>query len=32
VSLYVNAWNVAARRSYERVGFDQVGCFSTVLF
>ena len=32
VSLYVNAWNVAARRSYERVGFAQVGCFSTVLF
>jgi predicted GNAT family acetyltransferase len=32
VSLYVNAWNVAARRAYERVGFAQVGCFATVLF
>jgi predicted GNAT family acetyltransferase len=32
VSLYVNAWNVAARRSYERVGFQQVGRFATVLF
>ena len=32
VSLYVNAWNLAARRSYERVGFEQVGCFATVLF
>ena len=32
VSLYVNAFNVAARRAYERVGFNQVGQFSTVLF
>jgi predicted GNAT family acetyltransferase len=32
VSLYVNAWNLAARRSYERVGFQQVGRFATVLF
>lgn len=32
VSLYVNAWNAAARRAYERVGFAQVGTFATVLF
>jgi predicted GNAT family acetyltransferase len=32
VSLYVNAWNTAARRAYERVGFEQVGTFATVLF
>jgi predicted GNAT family acetyltransferase len=32
VSLYVNAFNVAARHAYERVGFNQVGQFSTVLF
>ena len=32
VSLYVNAFNEAARRSYERVGFRQVGTFATVLF
>lgn len=32
VSLYVNAWNTAARRAYERVGFSQVGTFATVLF
>lgn len=32
VSLYVNAWNTAARRCYERVGFQQVGTFATVLF
>ena len=32
VSLYVNEFNEAARRSYERVGFRQVGTFATVLF
>ncbi|MGH3669160.1 MAG: GNAT family N-acetyltransferase [Pseudonocardiaceae bacterium] len=31
-SLYVNAYNLAARASYCRVGFTQVGCFATVLF
>lgn len=32
VSLYVNDWNVAARRAYERVGFVQTATFSTVMF
>lgn len=32
VSLYVNAYNVPARRAYERVGFRQVGTYSSVLF
>lgn len=32
VSLYVNDYNHAARRAYERVGFDEVGTFGTVLF
>lgn len=32
VSLYVNDYNTAARRVYERVGFDQVGCYMSVLF
>lgn len=32
VSLYVNDYNRAARRSYERVGFTEVGEFATVLF
>jgi predicted GNAT family acetyltransferase len=32
VSLYVNDFNVAARRSYEKVGFRQVGTFASVLF
>ncbi|WP_150460659.1 GNAT family N-acetyltransferase [Nesterenkonia ebinurensis] len=32
VSLYVNAYNTPAVRAYERVGFTQVGSFSTVLF
>ena len=32
VSLYVNHFNVAARRSYESVGFSEVGTFATVLF
>lgn len=31
-SLYVNAFNVAARAAYRRVGFEQLGEFSTVLF
>jgi uncharacterized protein len=32
VSLYVNQWNLAARRAYERVGFRQTAEFSTVMF
>jgi hypothetical protein len=32
VSLYVNDYNDAARRTYERVGFSQVDTFATVLF
>ena len=32
VSLYVNDYNIAARRSYEKVGFQQVGIFASVLF
>jgi predicted GNAT family acetyltransferase len=32
VSLYVNDFNEPARRSYERVGFKQVGTFASVLF
>ncbi|MCU1672239.1 MAG: GCN5-related N-acetyltransferase [Frankiales bacterium] len=32
VSLYVNDFNAAARRSYEKVGFRQVGQFASVLF
>lgn len=32
VSLYVNDFNQAAIRSYERVGFEQVGTFATILF
>jgi predicted GNAT family acetyltransferase len=32
VSLYVNDYNVAARRAYERVGFQTVGTFASVLF
>jgi predicted GNAT family acetyltransferase len=31
-SLYVNDYNVRARRSYERIGFRQVGTFASVLF
>jgi predicted GNAT family acetyltransferase len=32
VSLYVNDFNEAARRAYTRVGFRQVGTFTSVLF
>ena len=32
VSLYVNDFNAAARRAYEKVGFVQVGTFASVLF
>jgi predicted GNAT family acetyltransferase len=32
VSLYVNDFNAAARRAYERVGFRDVGTFMSVLF
>lgn len=32
VSLYVNDFNTAARRAYERVGFRQVGTFASILF
>ncbi|MCH8564571.1 GNAT family N-acetyltransferase [Nesterenkonia sp. LB17] len=32
VSLYVNSYNTAAIRAYERVGFTQVGTFATILF
>jgi uncharacterized protein len=32
VSLYVNDYNVPARRAYERCGFRQVGEFATILF
>ncbi|MEO7753487.1 MAG: GNAT family N-acetyltransferase [Terracoccus sp.] len=31
VSLYVNDFNVAARATYDRVGFERVGTFATVL-
>ncbi len=31
-SLYVNNYNVPARRTYERIGFRQVGTFASVLF
>ena len=32
VSLYVNDWNVPARRAYEKVGFKQTDTFSTIMF
>jgi predicted GNAT family acetyltransferase len=32
VSLYVNDYNEAARRTYRRVGFSDVGAFMSVLF
>ena len=32
VSLYVNDFNVSARRSYKKVGFKEIGTFASVLF
>ncbi len=32
VSLYVNDWNVPARRAYERVGFEETSRFTTIMF
>ncbi len=32
VSLYVNEWNQAARKTYESVGFRETARFSTVMF
>ena len=32
VSLYVNEWNDAARRTYERAGFRETARFATVMF
>ena len=32
VSLYVNDYNVPARKAYERIGFATVGSFTSVLF
>ena len=32
VSLYVNDYNHAARAAYERVGFQQVGTYASILF
>lgn len=32
VSLYVNEWNLSARRCYEKVGFIETTRFSTVMF
>jgi predicted GNAT family acetyltransferase len=32
VCLYVNDFNIAARRAYARVGFTEVGAFSSILF
>ena len=32
VSLYVNGHNLAARRAYERAGFEQTATFTTVMF
>ena len=32
VSLYVNDWNLPARRAYAKVGFRETARFSTVMF
>lgn len=32
VSLYVNDYNTRARRTYERVGFEQIDTFATVMY
>jgi predicted GNAT family acetyltransferase len=32
VSLYVNDFNLPARAAYRRVGFTEVGMFTSVLF
>ena len=32
VSLYVNEWNVPARATYARVGFEQTATFATLMF
>jgi predicted GNAT family acetyltransferase len=32
VSLYVNDFNIPARRSYKKVGFKEIGTFASVLF
>ena len=32
VSLYVNGHNLAARRAYERAGFEQSDTFTTIMF
>ena len=32
VSLYVNGHNLAARRAYERAGFEQTDTFTTIMF
>lgn len=32
VSLYVNDFNVPALKTYQRIGFEQIGTFATILF
>jgi predicted GNAT family acetyltransferase len=32
VSLYVNDFNIPARRAYQRVGFSEIGQFATIFF
>ena len=32
VSLYANAYNAAALRTYEKVGFHRTATFATILF